>query len=877
MKRVLKALTAWCVVLILLLPTTLFVRAVDVPEQPNNGIPLVIIRIDESEEAIAAASLADPEHRYGNIARMNASRDHSVRCKGTVEIRLPDGYVSEYGSSQVPAGEVAIDYIRGRGNSTWNNTPKKAYKFKYNKKQDLLGMGSAKEWALLANYYDRTLIRNSLTNWVSEELGMKYTIQLVPVDVVMIGSESGQTYLGSYCLSELVEVNKARVNISDGQIMSLYYYWQDKDEPYSNIFTTTTSNTTFIFKDPEYETEHLSEEDRNRKTRTINYINELDALIMEEGPIDEERHNQIAQKMDMRSTADFWLIQEFSLNVDAYRTSSNYFYVKENGKLFWGPLWDFDLAWQSEMINKSAMQGFNNYTENAWLDKLRVDDPYFVDILKERWAVLNDILIDVTKEGGLLDYYYDVLLDSWNENFDIWAHANSSGGHMSMAKDFTAYMHGLSEGINYRREWFNQNIDYIGDAYHTVSYEVDGEIIHSFSVRHHSALDDTYPIPEKDGYLFEKWIEKEQEIDHYNYRVDRDVVFVPIFVPIKEITEPTALYFSTSEVWVSEYDAWFDAFSMIIYPSDSADIIENLVKWTSSDEQVASMQPDGTIAVRKAGDATITATLYNGVSNSFIMHVYNPNQTTPKKLKGIETQKSSYTLEVGDMGQITYSLLPKGPINTDVSVRFFVKDNSVVEVDENCGSMVALKEGKITVTLKAFENDNDDPSFVKTVEVIVKAKGTGNKTNPQKSSYSFIKGANQTYQIGQNYVATFAIDADYSLFKNGGKIYVDGKLLDSKNYTSKAGSIVLMLKNAYMNTLKEGKHSLKVVLNDTTEVETSFTVVKPKSSENEKSSNGGKYSPSPKTTEDRLLSLWFILGLLLIVGLGGIFAKRKVS
>ena len=133
----------------------------NVPLEPKHGIPLVIVRIDESAEAIAAAETASGND-YGTIAEMNSSENHSVRCTGTVEIKVPAGYSGEYGSVEVPDGEVSLDFIRGRGNSTWETTghTKKPYKIKYAKKQDLFGMGKNKEWALMANANDEPSVNS---------------------------------------------------------------------------------------------------------------------------------------------------------------------------------------------------------------------------------------------------------------------------------------------------------------------------------------------------------------------------------------------------------------------------------------------------------------------------------------------------------------------------------------------------------------------------------------------------------------------------------------------------------------------------------------------------------------------------------------------
>ena len=83
---------------------------------PKNGIPLVVVRVDEQELH------QDGDNWYGSIDDMNSSKDHSVRCKGTVEIIVPDGYQSEFGGN-APSGALKLDYIRGRGNSTWDPDP----------------------------------------------------------------------------------------------------------------------------------------------------------------------------------------------------------------------------------------------------------------------------------------------------------------------------------------------------------------------------------------------------------------------------------------------------------------------------------------------------------------------------------------------------------------------------------------------------------------------------------------------------------------------------------------------------------------------------------------------------------------------------------
>ena len=79
--------------------------------------------------------------------------------------------------------------IRGRGNSTWWSSDKKAYRLKFAHKQRLLGEGfaNAKSWTLLANHGDKTMIRNALTYDLGRLLGMKFCPAAKFVDLYLNG------------------------------------------------------------------------------------------------------------------------------------------------------------------------------------------------------------------------------------------------------------------------------------------------------------------------------------------------------------------------------------------------------------------------------------------------------------------------------------------------------------------------------------------------------------------------------------------------------------------------------------------------------------------------------------------------------------------
>ena len=108
-------------------------------------------------------------------------------------------------SDVVYAGGIRI---KGRGNSSWG-WPKKPYRIKLDKKADLFGMGKNKNWVLLANYLDESLLRNTTAFQISEELGL-VSVQSVWTDVVLNGD-----YIGNYQLCEQIRIDEDRVDIFD--------------------------------------------------------------------------------------------------------------------------------------------------------------------------------------------------------------------------------------------------------------------------------------------------------------------------------------------------------------------------------------------------------------------------------------------------------------------------------------------------------------------------------------------------------------------------------------------------------------------------------------------------------------------------------------
>ena len=152
------------------------------------------------------------------------------------------------------------------------------------------------------------------------------------------------------------------------------------------------------------------------------------------------------------------------------------------------------------------------------------------------------------------------------------------------------------------------------------------------------------------------------------------------------------------------------------------------------------------------------------------------------------------------------------------------------------------------------------------------------KEEVSPKEYKFTEGANQTYTIDESKNATFRVDAEYNLFENGGKVYVGDILVDNNNYTSKSGSTIITLKDAYLKTLSVGEHTLKVTFSDNGEAITKFTI-KEKQENNNLNNNDIKKDntiTNPKTGDNIIVYfVMFSIAILGIITLVIVNAKRK--
>lgn len=322
-------------------------------------------------------------------------RDKENYVDGTITIKDLEKLYSDVEEFSAPMG------IRGRGNSTWS-FPKKPWKVKLKEKAALLDMPADKEWCLLANYSDRTLLRNITAMHLSEICGFPWTPRMRSVEVYL-----NNKYQGVYNLCEHKKVSKDRVDI-DVDAGDVYLEIEEQQDEATCWWTGM--GVPMMFSDPEEPSpEQLS------KIKTM--FNDFENALRNK---DYSQETGYPKYIDADSFIDYYIVQELTKNIDGNLRKSSFITIENGGKMVMYHLWDFDLTLgNAGYFDASTGSGYENFwiMNHRWYPYL-FRDPAFVDRLQERWAELYPELSKVPEFIALQALYLDKAKD---RNFQKWS------------------------------------------------------------------------------------------------------------------------------------------------------------------------------------------------------------------------------------------------------------------------------------------------------------------------------------------------------------------------------------------------------------------------------------------------------------------------
>lgn len=378
-----------------------------------------------------------------------------------------DGYVDAQITITDTDGTELADSVqfKVRGNST-ANAEKKAFTFKFEKKKDVLDMGSAKKWALLANAYDPTLLRNYIAFELAYELDLEFASKQRIAELYV-----DNVFKGCYTLMEPVEEGKERVNIdidsNDGMKDFLLEYEGSRYE--ADVSYINIEGLRFAVSEPE-----------EPNTEQLQYIKETMTDLI--STLKNGTQDEIAQAIDIPSFAKFYIMNEFLKTVD-FGFSSVFFYYKD-GVLYAGPPWDYDLSLGNANADYSAAaaNAYNPeglYAYDKQIYAILCEYPWFMEEARQVLADHYDFLVNIGAEGGLIDELVATYTDVINRNYTSAGWSVSRWQVIVQMRPLSTYQANLDFLKNWatlRAAWMAEYFDIDSDYYMLGDADDDGEV-----------------------------------------------------------------------------------------------------------------------------------------------------------------------------------------------------------------------------------------------------------------------------------------------------------------------------------------------------------------------------------------------------------------
>lgn len=494
--------------------------------------------LTENEKITFTAVFEKNVGTYRDLPIISVTTKDNVVYDGTDQKELSvDAWISTYNTDLIDMNLAGITAnggeLRGRGNSTWK-LAKKPYRLKFGKKTSLLTNTDDKEkkWVLLADYADRTLLRNKTAFDLASKLdNIPFASKTQSVELYINGE-----YRGVYLVAQQTEDKDKRAGI--GAVAD--------DDPYDANFTATDDELKFLVeldagaigveeiycdaynhnsKQKYYTIKsgaalnpnvsgHQSESNNVYVKRIKQYLDDVDSAISS------GNETRIRQYINVPSFVDMYILQEYAENADVGSASfylSKYSDEIHGNKLFASPPWDFDRCFGNDTrgVNYNKLYVAKGETDDS--DKTNVSK-WFTALCSQSWFVkeIEKRFTQLEDDGAFNDltnantYEYWKTSTSFKANFEKWqVQGNSTGlgyGEVGAKGD-------LNKEINYLVDWIQHRFQKMHDTYYkadmkenyTVAVKSSDETMGTVEKNYLGNNRYTVTATPKSGYKFTGW------------------------------------------------------------------------------------------------------------------------------------------------------------------------------------------------------------------------------------------------------------------------------------------------------------------------------------------------------------------------------------
>jgi len=409
-----------CAIVISFLVTPLYSQVSGIS---SSNLPLVVINTNGKTIINASKISASMKVIFNGVGQLNRPTDTGNIYYGNIGIEIRGAW-----SSTLPQKPYGIETRDANG---------------ANLNVSLLGMPAENDWILLANYNDKTFMRNTLAYELSRRMG-HYAPRTRMVEVIV-----NNEYLGIYILLEKIKQDKGRVdiakltnldisgdNVSGGYIFKIDYFdssigWQSNFRPIDH----PEKIVNYVYADPD-PADLIWQQKDYLKTA----INSFESILYSSNF--KNITTGYPAWIDVNSFLDYFIVSEVSRNVDGFKKSVYFFKDKDSkgGKINAGPVWDFDWAWKNiwDCSTFQATDGSGwSYrindcpniwpNSNGWMVRLLQDDN-FANALNKRYFELRKSYLSSEYLNSYIDSVQNLANEAQNRHYSKWPILGSKAG-----------------------------------------------------------------------------------------------------------------------------------------------------------------------------------------------------------------------------------------------------------------------------------------------------------------------------------------------------------------------------------------------------------------------------------------------------------------
>jgi hypothetical protein len=371
-------------------------------------------------------------------------------------------------------GHIGIEYRGGKAKPAEQNP----YNFETrdaagaNLNVSLLGMPEENDWILLANYNDKTLIRNALSFEIFRKMA-HYSPQVKMVEVII-----NNEYQGIFFLAEKIKQDKGRVDISkltnvdvSGDALTGGYIFKIDSWDATNSWLSNynpidhpekTVHFVYDYPDP---TKLVTQQKDYLKTA----VNSFEKVLYGSGFKDPTTGYPAWIKMN--SWLDFFIVSEVSRNINAYKKNCYYFKDKDSKdkKIHSGPVWDFDSGYKNlddcAPFNATDGSGWSykindcpniKTNSNGWIVRL-LQDPAFASSLNSRYFLMRNSFISSGYINNFIDSVANLAKDAQVRHYTKWNILSSPVGDAEVDAQPATY----AEHVTKLKNWIQTRLNWL--------------------------------------------------------------------------------------------------------------------------------------------------------------------------------------------------------------------------------------------------------------------------------------------------------------------------------------------------------------------------------------------------------------------------------